>query len=367
MDFTCTILLTLGISLQIFENAHFSDLINFTLPVLFNKSNNALHYINAPFRRVGQGSPAEWVRSRLFRTPAPDLRGRVIDLTSWPTHVDSTGRMHFRDDGSPEHERMRDEVIRPDVVILATGYRQEFPFFTDQDSSAAAATARASQGGKAQTSDERPYGRPDTARVRHIWARNDPTVAFIGFLRPQIGAIPPLAEMQAMLWVSNMVQRLEPSARIPGLLGKALPKLRTSEQWHYMLTRDSDNRINYGVDHDSYAYQLAVDMDCAPSFTELLAISWCRGWVRGWNIIPTWAFVSQVNTKFRLRGPWKWDGAADVLHGEMWTLVERNGGFIGTSLKPVFPYSPRHGNSGKRRPARYDRFHISPPCSYFTD
>jgi dimethylaniline monooxygenase (N-oxide forming) len=158
----------------------------------------------------------------------------------------------------------------------------------------------------------------------------------MGFVRPQIGAIPPIAEMQAMLWILTMVQHLDPSVPIPGLVRKGLPDLRVTEQWHYMLRREPGNRVGYGVDHDSYVYQLACDMDCAPSFLELLGISWRRGWETGWNIIPTWAFVSQVITKFRLRGPWKWDGAADVLHGELWTLVERNGGFLGESAPVPF-------------------------------
>lgn len=289
-------------------------------------------YINAPFQRVGQGSFREWIRAKLFRTPHPDLGGRVIDLASWPTHVDDAGRLHFSDNGTPEYERMKNEDVRPDVVILATGYKQEFPFFAEQD---AAAVSHVREGGNEAAPEEKPYARPKTAKVRHIWAKGDPTVAFIGFLRPQIGAIPPIAEMQAMLWTIAMVRRFQPSVGIPGLAGNDLPKLRATEQWHYQLLRGPDNRIQYGVDHDSYVYQLACDMDCAPTFSEMLAISVQRGWKKGWNLIPTWAMVSQVNTKFRLRGPWRWDGAADVLHGELWTLVERNGGFVGESWLPA--------------------------------
>ena len=127
-----------------------------------------------------------------MRTPNPDLNNRLIDLASWPTHVDATGQIHFEDNGSPEYNRIKDEIIRPDSLILATGYRHEMPFFFDQDALAAAAAAK-NQGGNLAP-DERPYPRPAAAKVRHIWAPDDPTVAFIGFLRP-IGAIPPVAEM----------------------------------------------------------------------------------------------------------------------------------------------------------------------------
>ncbi len=289
-------------------------------------------YINAPFKKLGKGSWAEWLRAKIFIVPEPDLKGRMIDLTSWPTHVDDSGRMHFMDNGSPEYLRLKDEVIKPDVVVFATGYQQEFRFLEEQSATAAAAAERARDGGRSVMLDERPYGRPHEAEVRRIWTRSDPTMGFIGFLRPQIGAIPPVAEMQAMLWVLHMVQQLEPSAHIPGLHGDSLPELGVGEQWHYMLTKGPDDRIQYGIDHDSYIYQMARDMDCAPTISELLAISWQRGWKKGWNILPAWAFVSQINTKFRMRGPWRWDGAADVVHGELWQLVERNGGFIGMLL-----------------------------------
>jgi len=246
----------------------------------------------------------------------------MIDLASWPTHIDETGRLHLRDDGSPEYERMKDVAIHPDVLILATGYRQEFSFLVPQDDAAAAAAARG--GDSPVAAHERPYARPATADVRRLWARDDPTVAFVGFLRPQIGAIPAIAEMQAMLWARPLVQRLEPAAGLP-----PLPPLRRRDQWHYTLARGPEDRIQHGIDHDSYVYQLALDMGAAPGVTDLARISWRRGWRRGWNIIPSWAFVSQVNPKFRLVGPWRWDGAADVLHGEMWSLVQKNGGFVG--------------------------------------
>ncbi|KAK3681558.1 hypothetical protein B0T22DRAFT_298410 [Podospora appendiculata] len=308
---------------------------------IFNKSNRAMPYINAPFRRVGQGPLSERIRAKIFNTPCIDTAGRVIDVTSWPTHIDETGRMHFLANGSPEYERMKDDIVRPDVVILATGYRKEFPFLAAQDAIAAAAAERTKTGTSPPAPDRRPYARPETANVRHIWARDDPTVAFIGFLRPTVGAIPPVAEMQAMLWVVNMVQRFEPTATIPGLVaGKnRLPALRARDQWHYMLLRDAKDRVRDVIDHDSYVYQLACDMDCAPSITDLVQISWQRGWKRGWNILPCWALVSQINTKFRLRGPWAWDGAADVVHGELWTIIERKGSVIGIFLQTAFPFA----------------------------
>lgn len=241
--------------------------------------------------------------------------------------------MHFEDNGSPEFRRIKAEKIHPDVVIFATGYRHEMPFFADQNAHAASILAsNSARDGKTTPSQDRRYPVPREAKVRHIWAPGDPTVGFIGFLRPQIGAIPTVAEMQAMLWTLTIIEHLTPEVAIPGLYGKKLPALKASEQWHYMLQPKEGERIHYGIDHDSYVAQIAKDMDCDAGMRDLLKISWSRGWRLGWNIIPTWMFVSQVNTKFRLRGPWKWEGAADVLHTELWSIVQRNGGFTGQSF-----------------------------------
>lgn len=76
-----------------------------------------------------------------------------------------------------------------------------------------------------------------------------------------------------------------------------------------------------GVDHESYAYQLALDMGAAPTITHVMS--------RGWKIFFTWAMGSNFNTKFRLVGPWKWEaGAEEIMRGELYNVVKRSGGFV---------------------------------------
>ncbi|KAK4454502.1 hypothetical protein QBC34DRAFT_375012 [Podospora aff. communis PSN243] len=103
-----------------------------------------------------------------------------------PLHsgVPSTGRPRVRR-GS---RSLKNEVIKPDVVVFCTGYRQEFPFFAKQNSPAG-----------------KPYALANEADVRGIWHHDDPTIGFIGYLRPNLGAIPPLAEAQAQLWVVHLL------------------------------------------------------------------------------------------------------------------------------------------------------------------
>lgn len=160
--------------------------------------------------------------------------------------------------------------------------------------------------------------------MRNTWARDDPTVGFIGFLRPSLGAIPPLAEMQAQLWVL----RIAAPHRIPRVLV-------LSDQSHYQIEPPPGSRpyCYYGVDHESYVYQLALDMDSALGFTEVLRLGH-----RNWRIPLVWALSSNINTKFRLRGPWRWKGAEEVMVGGMWDTICRRRLFFEHFLFAFLPF-----------------------------
>lgn len=58
---------------------------------------------------------------------------------------------------------MRKFTVRPDIVVLATGYIQSFPFL---DSS---------------------YPLPQDVNVQRIWREGDESIGFIGFVRPSLG------------------------------------------------------------------------------------------------------------------------------------------------------------------------------------
>ncbi|KAK0612524.1 hypothetical protein B0T17DRAFT_543883 [Bombardia bombarda] len=281
--------------------------------IFFNKSNKAMPYISAPYRSAGESGLVQKIRSSLIQVPVADTHGRHIDLAPWPSRVDSNGLVRFLNNGRPEYDRLKDEEIKPDIVVFATGYTQTFPFFDhdhDHDSATAAASGSSS------------YATPGGLDTRDMWHSSDPSVAFIGFVRPSFGAIPPLAELQAQLWVLSLV--------CPRLLVQT-PLLPTDEP-HYRLKMPATARIRYGVDHESYAYQLALDMDAAPSLAEILQLAWVgKTDVAGtWYKLPlVWALGANFNAKFRLRGPWRWEGAEEVLVGELWDTVERRGGFFG--------------------------------------
>jgi dimethylaniline monooxygenase (N-oxide forming) len=273
--------------------------------VFFNKSMKVCPYLSLPYRPKQPG-PSLWLyalRSALVQTPIPDTHGKQVDLAPLPKRIDKRGVVEFVDNGRPEYGRIKLQTIQPDVIVLCTGYQQTFPFLDDKL--------------KVNTNHL-------SSHVRGIWRREQPTMGFIGFVRPSLGAIPPLAEMQAQLWVLNLVAPRKLSVLNPG------------DEIHYKLHSKPADRVTYGVDHESYAYQLALDMNSAPGIVDIWRItrktqiltmhSMCR-------LLIIWAFGAHFNTKFRLIGPWVWDGAIEVLvSDEFWHTITRRPLLFGETL-----------------------------------
>ncbi|KAI5462349.1 hypothetical protein BGZ63DRAFT_383591 [Mariannaea sp. PMI_226] len=273
--------------------------------VFFNKAWQRIqHYVSYPYRPTTWSLPVR-IRKFFYNTRLPPPPTRIIDVAPFPSHISEDGVAHFPRTGRPEAERIQDIVVKPDVVIFATGYLTSFPFLQTPDNDG-----------------RKPYPTAFDADVRQIWKSDDPTVGFIGFIRPGFGAIPPLAELQSMLFTMNLINRI--------------PRpLNPDDEWHYRIIHQPDARVTYGVEHDSYAYQLAKDIDGAPSFTEVLRIG-LTTW-RPWRLPFIWAAGGALNAKFRLRGPWMWEGAKDSLTYELWETIERSEGMFSNMNMRVVP------------------------------
>jgi dimethylaniline monooxygenase (N-oxide forming) len=131
-----------------------------SLKVFFNKSTKAMPYISKQYRT---NSFVNILRSYIAQVPLANTHGRMIDLAPWPKEIDEKGIVRFVENGQAEAEVMRKKVCRPDVLVLATGYTQSFPFL---DST---------------------YPTPNQANMRTVWKEGDSTVGFMGFLRPSFG------------------------------------------------------------------------------------------------------------------------------------------------------------------------------------
>lgn len=268
--------------------------------VIFVKSTKAQPYFN---RRYIKDSRIRRFKESIIDLPRVDVKGHTINFAPFPEYIDDEGVIHFQKNNMQESKHMETSKIKPDVVIFATGYHHlAFPFLSEG------------------------YPHSNDANVRAIWKDGDETVGFIGFVRPQIGAIPPLAEFQAQLWVLRILNLL-PQANLRSLSPIQNPD---AEEW-YRLKPKPDVRIHHGVDHESYAYQVALDMGSAPSVFQVL--------MHGWKVFIVWAFGANMNTKFRLVGPWQWEGAEGVMKGEMWELINRRPFFWGHLMLNALPVS----------------------------
>lgn len=95
------------------------------MTISLNKSHKAQCYINKPYK------PARsWLNliSR-YSDPPEDLNNPIhVDLAPFPTHIREDGSVAFGNsrDGRKEAIRMKDRVVKPEVLIMATGYRQSW-------------------------------------------------------------------------------------------------------------------------------------------------------------------------------------------------------------------------------------------------
>ncbi|KAM0269673.1 hypothetical protein ACHAPA_003878 [Fusarium lateritium] len=203
--------------------------------ILLCKSDKALPYLNVGKRSE---SVANRIRSSFMNVKIKDTDGKKIDVMTWPERIDSDGVVQFKTE-VPNDTAIPEEQLKPDVLVFATGYTREFPFL-DNDYPSVAQTD-----------------------VRGIYKEGDVTLGYIGFVRPAIGSIPPLAELQAQLWVLRLLQHEYPSEVPNSRDPNALEPYEIDYQLH---PRGSYSffETKRAVDHESYAYQLALDMGSAP-------------------------------------------------------------------------------------------------------
>ena len=232
-------------------------------------------YINRPYRT------RHWILDYITRyiDPADDSPPKTnfaVDLAPFPTHFDSNGRAHFPMSKRKDAIRMASRDVRPDVVVFATGYTQQFDLFDPKGN----------------------YPIASDADVRNVVKSGDESVAFIGYVRPGVGAIPPIAEMQSFFYI----------ALLKGMIQRPLPPP------HYHLLVKETARIKYGVDHSTYMSTLAKDIGAAPGLLEL----W---WTHGTHILICYCFGAAFTSFYRLTGPFVSPKAPEVIRTEIWVSI----------------------------------------------
>ncbi|TCD70584.1 hypothetical protein EIP91_002614 [Steccherinum ochraceum] len=258
--------------------------------VFLNKSHKAMPYINRPYKNRPKWM--DYLSS--YIDPPEDMPPHTsfsVELAPFPSHFLSNGRAVFPLTKRKDAIRIARKDIRPDTVIFATGYKQDFSLFDPEGD----------------------YPTPGDADVRNIVRTGDESVAFIGFVRPGVGAIPPITEMQAFFWI----------ALLKGQVRDPLPAP------HYHLLVKETARIRYGVDHGTYMSTLAKDIGAAPGLWEL--------WQEyGTHVLVCYCFGAAFTCFYRLVGPFKTRQVVPTVKTELWETITRRG-IMGNLLMGLIP------------------------------
>jgi len=121
-------------------------------------------YLNRPYRN--RPWYLEYI-SRYIDPPedSPPQTDFTVELAPFPDHILPNGQVVFTKSKRKDAARVAKMDIRPNTVIYATGYTQEFPYL-DKESN---------------------YPRLHEADLRNISKSGDESIAFIGYVRPGVG------------------------------------------------------------------------------------------------------------------------------------------------------------------------------------
>jgi len=247
-------------------------------------------YLNRPYRN--RPKFLDYL-SRYIDPPedSPPQTNFAVELAPFPSSFTTGGKAVFPVNHRKESKRIQKMDIRPQTVIFATGYTQEFEFFD--------------VAGKYPTASE--------ADIRNVYKKGDESVSFIGFVRPGVGAIPPISEMQSMFWISIIKGKISTP---------------TSQPTYHLLVKETA-RIKYGVDHSTYMSTLAKDIGATPGLWDL----WKE---HGTHLLVCYCFGAAFTTFYRLTGPYRSSLAPKIAGTELWETITRRG-ILGNLLMGLIP------------------------------
>ena len=258
---------------------------------IINKSHAAMAHMNvaAKSRWGWWGRFWMWIYGESNLRPIETFhRTHVVD-------VDEDGTTIRFDDG---------RTYEADVIILATGYRQSFPFLHEDikkefrnENKGGMVEAKKCQYSHASKEDYLPS-------QHFITGKNRPRLGFIGFVRPNVGAIPPMSEVQVMWWLQRMKSEVE-----------MMPQTN-SERPSYMVL---GHKYLYGVDYGSYMHRVAEDIGAAPSLMTLAESK------EPLKMIFTYCLGQSHVPLFRLQGPYESTVCWGVCSGELFRACVKRG------------------------------------------
>jgi dimethylaniline monooxygenase (N-oxide forming) len=262
---------------------------------IINKSHSAMAHLNVPVKRKS-------LLGRFWMKVYGEENLRPIDSFHRTVigGIDNNGVTVRFEDG---------QTFDADVIILATGYRQSFPFLdgqirdeikNDWMEQGVDTVDAESANGECQFALKE-----DLLPSQHfIVSKSRPRLGFIGFVRPNVGAIPPMSEIQMMWWLCNLrgqVQQLSaPRKQLPSymVLGK---------------------KYAYGVDYGNYMHRIAEDIGAAPTLSVLAKSP------SPWKALYTYCQGQAHIPLFRLQGPYASKQCWEILTNELWCVCVKRG------------------------------------------
>ena len=184
-------------------------------------------------------------------------------------------------------------TYKADVIVLATGYKQSFPFL---DSAIKEEFQREGKNSSLGIDE-------DYLPCEHfIVGKSRPRLGFIGLVRPNVGAIPPMSELQVMWWLEKMRGRVQMLKRRGPVTYMVLGK-----------------KYQYGVDYGNYMHRVAEDINAAPTLGMLASSR------SPFKALYTYCMGQSMVSLFRLQGPFESEKCWDVVLGELWRVCMRRG------------------------------------------
>jgi len=270
---------------------------------------------------------------------------------------------------SPEAGASPASSVDVDVVVLATGYSQQFPFLRRERRSVMGKEEEGKDSTDDNNEEEEEKEEEDTLdaesesslscselkeeveeveevevedvevedalpREHFVLNPEEPRLAFFGFVRPNVGAIPPMAELQAMWWCVRLDETLGARYRNTEALTTralarkvrwerinhghalkggcwAMPGLKAAP--YYKL---SEHKIGYAVDYGTYMFALAKEMGAVPNL-------FGRWWWRSPRVCFAVALGQAHAPIFRLDGPFQTQDAESVCATELMIPIMR--------------------------------------------
>ena len=236
---------------------------------IINKQDKALPYLNRPFKNNS------WLGRNVYKDALDDPNRKTIDVKRYEIS-DIVETKESESALSVTFSSGKKEEF--DLVVLCTGYDQKFCM-------------------------DLPHGPTDLPNERNIVFTDDTNLGYFGFVRPNVGAIPPMSELQVFWWLKRILNQIP------------MPLTKPS----YLLMGGNRRVGDYGVDYGNYMHDLGRDMGAAPNLLSRFFL------LKHPKALVAYTFGQAFISFFRLQGDFANKHSLKTAETELYQLVLNRG------------------------------------------